>query len=175
MRREVDLAKLELFIDAAGKAAKGPGRIYIVGGSTALLLGIRSMTIDIDIKLNPEPAGIFEAIAGLKEQLSINVELAAPDDFMPALPGWEERSEFIRRSGQVEFYHYDFYGQALAKIQRSHTKDIEDACALVRLGKVDPLKLLELFEGVRPLLVRYPGVDASDFTSRVRAFAEASW
>ena len=30
-----------------------------------------------------------------KDTLDVNVELAAPDQFIPALPGWRERSEFI--------------------------------------------------------------------------------
>jgi len=46
-------------------AARGPGKIYFTGGSTALLLGFRQQTIDIDVKMDPEPRGAFEAIAEL--------------------------------------------------------------------------------------------------------------
>ena len=53
-----------------------------MGGATAVLLGIRDQTIDIDVKLDPEPAGVFESIARLKEQLHVSVELAAPDQFL---------------------------------------------------------------------------------------------
>jgi hypothetical protein len=70
------------------------------------------MTIDIDIKPEPEPAGLFEAIALLKDELDVNVKLASPDQFIPALPGWRERSLFIAIHGLVEFFHYDPYGQA---------------------------------------------------------------
>ena len=66
------------------KAAKSPGKVYFTGGATALLLGFREQTIDIDLKLDPEPKGAFEAIAVLKDQLNLNVELASPDDFIPA-------------------------------------------------------------------------------------------
>jgi hypothetical protein len=170
MRAGVDREKLLAFIAAVGKAARGPGRIYLVGGSTALLLGLRNQTIDIDIKLDPEPEGIFEAIAALKELLSVNVELASPDDFIPALPGWQERSEFITSSGAVEFYHYDFYGQALAKILRGHRTDLADASALVKLGKVEPSNLKAHFTRIKPEIIRYPAIDVGDFESRVEAF-----
>jgi len=172
MRASVDVERLIAFMKALGEAAKGPGRIYIVGGSTALLLGIRSQTIDVDIKPDPEPRGIFEAIADLKDRLSINVEIASPDHFMPAIPGWQDRSEFILRSGPVDFYQYDFYGQALAKILRGHRTDLSDAEALVRLGKVEPKKLLTFFGEIKPEIIRYPAVDAIDFEKRVVAFLE---
>lgn len=172
MRSGVDPSKLHAFIDAIGKAAQGPGRIYLVGGASALLLGIRDQTIDIDIKLDPEPKAIFEAIAGLKNRLSVNVELASPDDFIPALPGWRERSEFVTRSGMVDFYHYDFYGQTLAKVLRGHHSDLIDAHAFVKLGKVIPSKLMELFGQVRSDVIRYPAVDLRDFETRVRSFIE---
>ncbi|MEI8281706.1 MAG: DUF6036 family nucleotidyltransferase [Armatimonadota bacterium] len=133
MRSPVDKNKLFSFFQEIGNRSEGPGRIYIVGGSTALLLGVRDQTVDIDIKLDPEPKGIFASISSLKESLSISVELASPDQFVPALPNWKERSEFITKSGQVEFFHYDFYGQAYAKIVRGHSVDLSDVRALISL------------------------------------------
>ena len=56
----------------------------------------------------------------------MNVELASPDDFIPEVPGWQERSRFIQQEGKLTFFHYDFYAQALAKIERRHTIDEED-------------------------------------------------
>jgi hypothetical protein len=170
MRSMLDLAKLQEFMVEVGKAARSPGKVYLVGGSTALLLGIRSQTIDIDIKLDPEPMGIFESISILKERLSVNVELASPDQFIPAIPGWRERSEFISRSGSVDFFHYDFYGQALAKIQRGYVTDIGDAIALVRLGKVDPARLARYYEDIRSDIVRFPAIDVAEFDRRVAEF-----
>lgn len=155
-----------------GSSTQGPGRIYFVGGATALLLGIRDQTIDIDIKLDPEPKGIFEAIASMKNEMDINIELTAPDQFLPGLPGWRERSEFIVRVGQVEFLHYDFYGQCLAKILRGHSADMSDARTFVVLGKVLPTQLRTLFDGVAPDLIRYPSINPSDFAERVGAFVE---
>jgi len=172
MRAGLDRPKLETFIREIGRSAQGPGRIYLVGGATALLLNIRAQTIDIDIKLDPEPKAIFESIAKLKERLNVNVELASPDQFLPALPGWQDRSEFITRSGPVDFFHYDFYSQILAKILRGHRNDLGDVHALVARGRISLPLLLELFEVVRPQLVRYPAIDAPQFRDKVEAFVK---
>ena len=74
-------------MEALGQRVKGPGTIYLTGGATALLFGWRAKTIDVDIKADPEPQGLFEAIAELKESLDANVELASPDLFIPEVPG----------------------------------------------------------------------------------------
>ena len=105
MPRPVDQSRLERLMEEIGRRARGPGRIYPTGGATALLFGWRGSTVDVDLKLDPEPDGIFEAIAQLKDELEVNVELASPDQFIPPVPGWQERSRHIVRSGEVDFYH----------------------------------------------------------------------
>lgn len=76
MRAPVDETKLRAFMKAIGERATGPG---VRGGGRDGAVA--------RLKLDPEPAGVFEAIAGLKQEIDVNVELAAPDDFVPALPG----------------------------------------------------------------------------------------
>src|SRR2546426_9820114 len=120
MRRKVTIGTLKQFMQELGAAARSPGKVYLTGGATALLLGFRQQTIDIDLKLDPEPEGAFEAIAALKNRLDLNVELASPDDFIPRAADWRERSRHIAAIGQVEYFHYDFSMQALAKEERSH-------------------------------------------------------
>ena len=159
VRRLTDAARLQRLMAGLGRSCRGPGRIYLVGGASAVLLGWRTTTVDVDLKLDPEPAGAFEAIAELKDTLDINVELAAPDQFIPPLPGWRERSPFVARHGQVAFHHYDFYAQALGKIERGHGQDLQDVAALHRLELIEPDTLLLLFEAIEPDLVRYPALD----------------
>ena len=98
----------------------GAGRIYVTGGASAVWYGWRAMTVDINLKADPEPLVFFEAIAHLKDSLSVNVELASPDQFIPELPGWRDRSPWFCREGSVDFHHYDFYSQALSKLERRH-------------------------------------------------------
>ena len=74
MRSAASITKIEGFMAALGSKAKSPGRIYFTGGATALLHGWRGTTNDIDLKADPEPSGLFEAIATLKDQLDLNIE-----------------------------------------------------------------------------------------------------
>src|SRR5512135_901832 len=106
MRRKVTVEALWEFMQELAAAARTPGNVYFTGGATALLLGFREQTIDIDLKLDPEPAGAFEAIARLKNELNVNVELASPDDFIPRAADWRERSRHIATIGRIEFFHY---------------------------------------------------------------------
>lgn len=170
MRPPVTGKKIESLMAALGRAATGPGAIFFTGGVTALLHGWRETTIDINLKARPEPSGFFEALADLKERENVNIELASPDDFIPELPGWRERSQFIGRHGEIDFYHYDPYAQALAKIERGHTRDMTDAESMVAAGLVDRAKLLELFAKIEPGLIRYPAIKAEVFRRKVERF-----
>ena len=60
---------------------------------------------------------VARLIPALKEE--VNVEYASPSHYLPELPSWEGRSRFIARHGSVEFLHYDFHAQALAKAVRN--------------------------------------------------------
>jgi len=173
MRSTADVAKIEAFMAALGKAVNGPGRVYLTGGATALLHGWRGTTIDVDIKADPEPAGFFEAIAALKSTLDLNIELAAPDQFIPELPGWRERSRFIAKHGSIEFHHYDFYSQALAKIERGHERDRADVAAMLDRQLIAKDRLWELFQAIEPGLIRYPAITASEFRHSVESVCSA--
>jgi hypothetical protein len=170
VRAETDRKKLFDFMAALGKRVTGPGRIYLTGGATALLHHWRETTIDVDLKPDPEPAGLFEALAALKTELDLNVELAGPDQFIPALPGWPDRSIFISRQGPLEFFHYDPYAQVLSKLLRGHERDWRDVHAFVRDGLVHKAPLLKLFTQIEPQLIRYPAIDPASFRATVVAF-----
>jgi hypothetical protein len=170
MRAELDASRVHELMRALGRAARGPGRIYLTGGTTAVLEGWRVSTVDADLKLDPEPEGIFEAIRRVKDELDVNVELASPEDFIPPLPGWRDRSRFIERHGLVDFYHYDLHAQAMSKIERGHDRDLADVREMVGRKLVDPAELRRLYREIEPDLLRYPAIDADVFRRKVEAF-----
>jgi hypothetical protein len=172
MRRPVDPAKIHRLLEELGHRARGPGRIYLVGGATALLEGWRASTIDVDLKMDPEPDGIFEAIADLKNELQVNIELASPDQFLPPLPDWQARSRFIARHGEVEFFHYDLRSQALAKLARSHDRDLADVRSMLGRGLVSSEGILQGLDQIRDRLIRYPSLDGEALEKRVKLFLE---
>ncbi len=153
-----------------GREADKEGRLYFTGGATAVLLGWRTSTVDVDIKIEPESDRLYRAFPSLKDKLEINIELAAPDQFIPEVPGWQERSTFIDRQGRLSFYHYDFYAQALSKIQRGHAKDLIDVSEMIKRGLVDPQELRRRFDQIEPQLYKYPAIDPATFR---RALEEA--
>ncbi len=167
MRSDTNRLKIEQLMDALGKAGLAPGRVYFTGGATAVLFGWREMTVDVDFKLDPEPQGIFNALPKLKNELDLNIELASPDQFVPCLPGWRERSLFIAQRGAVEFYHYDLYSQALSKIERFHARDQADVQKMFQDGWVDKARLWDLFQEIEPELIRYPAVEPAALRARV--------
>lgn len=167
MRADVDALNLRTFMRELATRSRAEGRAYLTGGACAVLLNWRITTADVDLKIIPDSDAVLRAIQDLKEQLNINVEFASPDDFIPALPGWEDRSRFIVRERALDFYHYDFYSQCLAKIERGHKKDEADVDSMLRSGLVEPSKLLALFDQIEPKLLRYPAIDAADFRRAV--------
>ena len=104
MREVADADRIRRFMRALAEEAEATARVYFAGGATAVLIGWRSSTIDVDIKIVPEHDHLFRAIPRIKETLQINVELACPADFIPVPPGWEERSPFIVGEGRL-FFH----------------------------------------------------------------------
>lgn len=170
MRDLANREKVTEFMRAFGRLARSPVSVYFTGGATAVLEGWRDTTLDIDIKFDPELDEMFRGIADIKERLRMNVELAAPSDFIPELPGWRERSTYIGREGQASFYNYDPYSQALAKIERGHEKDLFDVEAMFAAGLVGSEKLLSLCRQIEPLLYRYPALNSSKFGEKVERF-----
>jgi hypothetical protein len=172
MRSNVNPQKIEQLMKALGREARGSGSIYFTGGASALLIGWRNSTVDIDIRLDPEPSGIFQAIAKLKQDLDINIELASPQDFLPALPGWRDRSVFIGRQGEISFYHYDFTAQALAKLSRGYTRDLDDVQAMYKQKLFTLEALLNGFEVIEPELIRFPSLDPELLRNKVEQFID---
>lgn len=168
MRELADSERIERFMSALGGAAREEARVYFTGGATAVLEGWRPTTIDIDLKLVPEREEILRELPRLKEELRLNVELAAPSDFIPVADGWEDRSPLVRREGRVAFHHFDLHAQALSKIERGHEQDIADVRTMIERGLVDPATLRRHLERIEPELYRFPAVDPASLRRAVQ-------
>jgi Nucleotidyltransferase of unknown function (DUF6036) len=163
VRRLADADRIDRLLRALGKAASEETRIYLVGGATMVLNGIRDATVDVDLRIEPERDELLRAIARLKDELEVNVELASPSDFVPVPDGWEERGRYVRRDGRLTTYHYDLYAQALAKVERGHAQDRADVQAMLDAGLIDGGEAMRAFERIEPELYRYPAIDAATF------------
>ena len=175
MRQKVTSERLQEFMKVLGDRVTQPARIYLVGGATALLLGWRNSTIDIDLKVVPESDEIFQLFPVLKEQLGVNIELASPDDFIPEVPGWEDRSHFIAQIGKVTFLHYDLYAQVLAKIERGHESDHPDVDQLIKTNLVDPREADSAIFPNRKSTIRYPAINSVGISAGRGTDRRARW
>ena len=92
-----------------------------------------------------------------------------PDQFIPVPPGWEQRSPVVRRIGQVTFRHYDFTAQALAKIERGHSRDLADVAAMLSRGLIAVAEVRAQFAQMEPELYRFPAIDPPSFRRAVDA------
>lgn len=167
MRALADRERIERLMEAFGRVARNDVRIYLVGGATAVLLGWRPTTIDVDLVIRPEDDTLLREIPPLKEALQVNVELASPLDFIPVPPGWEDRGTFVTRRGRASFFHFDPYAQALAKVERGHRQDLEDVRAMLARGTVEPARALEYYARIEPELYRFPAIDPPSFRRAV--------
>ncbi len=61
MRSNVDRTKIQQLMQVLGREARGSGCIYFTGGTSALLIGWRSSTVDIDIRLEERTSGYFSS------------------------------------------------------------------------------------------------------------------
>ncbi len=62
MRELADRERIQRLMAAFGRAARGDVRVYLVGGATAVLLGWRATTIDVDLVLRPEDDAVLRAV-----------------------------------------------------------------------------------------------------------------
>jgi hypothetical protein len=167
-RQPVDSSRVTAFLEALAGWTTAPTTLYLVGGATAVTVGWRASTIDIDLVLQPEDEGALRALPRLKEELDVNVELASPLDYLPELPDWQERSPFVIQVGPLTVRQFDPYSQALAKLERGFSQDIADVRAMVELDLVEPAVLGRLFDEIADTLSRFPTIDPV----RLRALVE---
>lgn len=173
MRAPLDTSRLRAFLEELSRAARLPTRLYLAGGASQLLRGLRDTTLDIDLTLEPESDELLRSMVSLKESLNVNVEIVSPAHFVPPLPGWRERCEFVTQFGKLTVLHFDPYTQALSKLERGHLRDMQDVQSLIREGIVDPARLRALFAEVQSELFRYPAIDPKSLSAAVDRLAPA--
>ncbi|HET9253361.1 MAG TPA: DUF6036 family nucleotidyltransferase [Candidatus Eisenbacteria bacterium] len=171
MRQEITRERLiSLMKELARNAPRGGTyQVYLVGGGTAVYLGWRRSSIDVD--LFSDHQDVFRDIQSLKERLNMNIEFARPEDFVPPLRGSADRHVFIETMGPISFHHYDPYAQVLSKVVRGFERDLEDAREFVRRRIVDPERLRSLVAAIPDsAYARYPSLSRRGVERAVEAF-----
>jgi predicted ATP-dependent serine protease len=73
MRPPVDDSSIRSIARELGRIARAPVRIYLTGGSTAVIEGWRQTTVDVDMRLEPEADELLRALPALKNRFGINM------------------------------------------------------------------------------------------------------
>jgi hypothetical protein len=171
MREPVTRERLETLIAELARSVPSPGpwRVYLVGGGTAVALGWRRSSMDVD--LYSEQAEVFRDIQGIKERLDMSIEFARPEDFVPPLAGTSDRHVHVATVGPVSFFHYDPYSQLLSKVVRGFERDRGDARQFVGSGLVDPAKFRSLVAAIpESAYARYPNLSRAGVERAVEGF-----
>ncbi len=171
MREPLDPSRLQRLLRelAAADPRKGRFRVYLTGGATATERGWRTSTLDANLSADDD--AVFRHVQKLKETLNLNIELVRPTDFVPSLPGEDQRHVFIQTIGNVDFFHFDPYAQALSKIVRGFDRDLLDVGHMLASGWVELLKL-EAFVDKIPdaAYARYPSISKKAVISALKSF-----
>jgi len=171
MRERADADRVRRLAAELGRVVPPATRMYLTGGATAVLEGWRPSTVAIDVRFEPGSDAALRRISELKEELDVNVELASPLDFLPALPGWQDRSRFRFREGNLEVFDFDPYSQALSKLERGFELDRKDVRGMVEAELVKPKRLVELLAAIEPELYRFPAVDPQSLKAAVETLS----
>jgi hypothetical protein len=169
LRQIATRERIEAFLSALARETTSDAEVFLVGGTSAVLIGWRESTIDIDLVMRPESDAMLRAIPSLKDRLDVNVELASPEHFIPVPIGWEQRSPIIKQVGKITYRHYDFVAQALSKIERGHGRDLDDVRQMLAHGLITGPQVREMFARIEGELYKYPAIDPTSFRRAVDA------
>ena len=171
---QVDAQVLNRFLQRLGQCYRRPGTLYLVGGSSLLLVAAKASTFDIDITFEVAPedhAEFIRCVRQVSREIEVPVEQTSPAEFLPLPFGYRDRRRYIGRYGSLEVFHFDLYSVALSKLLRASDKDLQDVVALVRSGAIERTKLERYFQEILPKIENYSlRADPQDFERRYRLF-----
>jgi hypothetical protein len=107
LRDAADADRIRRLAQELGRSVPAGTRMYLTGGVTAVLEGWRQSTVDVDVRFEPDSDAALRRLASLKEELSANVELESPLDFLPPLANWQDRCRFRFRESNLEVFDFD--------------------------------------------------------------------
>jgi hypothetical protein len=165
---------LQDFLVQLGRCYRHTGRLYLVGGSSLILVVAKTSTLDIDLQFDVPEQYHDEFIRCLRElsrRHKLPVEQASPDQFIPLPSDYQNRHQFIGHYGSLEVFHFDFYSMALSKLHRGNEKDFADVIEMVLQGLIKISELQEQFQEIFPRLESFNlSADPVDFENNFALF-----
>lgn len=101
MRPLAGADRIGALLAALGREATGPTAAYLTGGATAVMLGWRDSTVDVDLRFEPERDEMLRAVSRLKDELHFNVERAHDRDLADVAAMIRRRAEEAFGGGEA--------------------------------------------------------------------------
>ena len=175
MRKPVTEPGCREFMRAIAAEAREPGRIYLAGGASVVLKALARKHGGYRHHDHPRERSNPSRNPRLEGTASRQRRTVVAGAFRSAVAGMGRPQPVHRRAkASIAFHHFDFYTQALSKIERAHRKDLLDVDSMIRDGLVDPKRLLALFEEVDDQLYRYPALNPPTLRAAVERLASAA-
>lgn len=171
----VDAQGVIQFLQRLGQCYRHPGTVYLVGGSSLILLAAKESTFDIDLQFDVQPIYHTEFVRCLRQvsrELHFPVEQASPEQFIPLPKGFEDRRQFVGRFGALDVFHFDLYSIALSKLHRGNEKDFADVTVLIQQNLIEFTQLESYFQEILPRLETYLTANPEGFMRRFTLFKE---
>lgn len=173
---DITVGTLEEFLEQLGRCYRHPGRLFLVGGSSLILVAAKISTLDIDLQFDV-PGQYYEEFVQCLREISrrhrLSVEQASPEQFIPLPDGYQNRHQFIGRYGSLDVFHFDFYSVALSKLHRGNEKDYADVLQMVAQNLITLLELRRQFQEVLPKLESFDiSSDVEDFERNFTLFEQ---
>lgn len=153
MRGRTDRAGLTRFLGALGRRMRRPVRLYLVGNTVPIDLGLRDATLAIDYVADADdPLALPELVQEIRtimNELDRNAEPVSPGDFLPIPRSVLGRSRYVRQHGFVGVYYDHLPSQVIAKAARGLEQDFADAERLLKTGEVGWNEVADLWLEVR--------------------------
>jgi hypothetical protein len=173
---DITAQALQDFLAKLGDCYRHSGRLYLVGGSSLILVAAKVSTLDIDLQFDiPEEhqAQFIRCLRELSRRHQLPVEQASPDQFIPLPQGYQNRHQFIGRYGSLDVFHFDFYSVALSKLSRGNEKDFADVIQMVTQKLIALSQLREQFQEVLPQVESFGlRADPEDFKRNFALFEQ---
>jgi hypothetical protein len=169
----VDDRGITRFLEQLGRCYRHAGSIYLVGGSSLILVAAKASTFDIELKAEIAPEHHSEFIRCLRQvsrELQYAVEQASPDQFIPLPTGYADRCQFIGRFGHLDVFHFDFYSVALSKLHRGNEKDFTDVTNILKQRLIEFVTLEHYFQEILPRYEDLLSADPDDFKAKFAHF-----
>ena len=167
-------ARLLQLLEELGQRFPHPATVYVCGGSSLLLKGAKTASLDVDLDFEVDPRHHSEWILllrDLKERLNINIEEASPRHFLPLPSDWKTRVERIGRFDQLDVFHFDPVSVALSKLARFHAQDLEDVRHMLETGMVHRDILAQAFQEILPACEQFGlKLDPADLKRKWESF-----